>query len=66
MLSEAQILEMTTEQRADAAKTAVTRGCRNLLKCDLILVAIGAHEQAICHRLAVYLEPFSALNVDCE
>lgn len=31
-----------------------------------MLLAIGAHEQAICHRLAVYLETFSALNVDCE
>jgi hypothetical protein len=66
MLSEAQILAMTTEQRAEAARIAVIRGCRKLLKRDLMLLAIGAHEQAICHRLAVYLEPFSALNVDCE
>jgi hypothetical protein len=66
MLSEAQILEMTTEQRVDVAKVAVTRSCRKLLNRDLMLLAIGAHEQAICHRLAVYLEPFSALNVDCE
>lgn len=66
MLSEAQILEMTTQQRADVAKVAVTRGCRKLLKRDLMLLAIGSHEQAICHRLAVYLEPFFALNVDCE
>ncbi|KJC36726.1 hypothetical protein UB31_35700 [Bradyrhizobium sp. LTSP849] len=65
MLREAQILAMTT-QRAAAAKDAVIRGCRKLLKRDLILLAIGAHEQAICHRLAVYLEPFSDLNVDCE
>ena len=57
---------MTTEERAAAAKGAVIRGCRKLLKRDLMLLAIGAHEQSICHRLAVYLEPFSALNVDCE
>jgi hypothetical protein len=57
---------MTTEERATAAKGAVTRGCRKLLKRDLMLLAIGAHEQSICHRLAMYLEPFSALNVDCE
>lgn len=30
------------------------------------MLAIGAHEQAICHRLAVYLERFADLNVDCE
>jgi len=66
MLREAQILAMTTEQRAAAAKDAVIRGCRKLLKRDLMLLAIGAHEQAICHRLAVYIEPFSDLNVDCE
>ncbi|WP_027547611.1 hypothetical protein [Bradyrhizobium sp. WSM2254] len=57
---------MTTEQRAVAAKGAVIRGCRKLLKRDLMLLAIGAHEQSICHRLAVYLESFSELNVDCE
>ncbi|PIT03889.1 hypothetical protein TSA1_26280 [Bradyrhizobium nitroreducens] len=66
MLSEAQILGMNSEQRAEAAKIAVTRGCETLLRRDLMLLAIGAHEQAICHRLAVYLEPFAALNVDCE
>jgi hypothetical protein len=34
---------------------------------DLTLLAIGAHEQAICHRLAVYLEDwFSTYEVDCE
>jgi hypothetical protein len=66
MLSEARILGMTVEQRAEAAKVAVTRGCETLLKRDLMLLAIGAHEQAICHRLAVYLETFAALNVDCE
>jgi hypothetical protein len=57
---------MTTEERAAAAKGAVIRGCRKLFKRDLMLLAIGAHEQSICYRLAVYLEPFSALNVDCE
>ncbi|WLB53911.1 hypothetical protein [Bradyrhizobium japonicum] len=57
---------MTTEQRAVAAKKAVMLGCEKLLQRDLMLLAIGAHEQAICHRLAVYFEPFSALNVDCE
>jgi len=34
---------------------------------DLTLLAIGAHEQAICHRLAVYLEYwFSTYEIDCE
>jgi hypothetical protein len=59
MLSEAQILAMTPDQRAEVAKNAVTRGCEELLACDFMLLAIGAHEQAICHRLAVYLETFS-------
>jgi hypothetical protein len=62
VLSETQILETTTEERAAAAKGAVIRGCRRLLKRDLILLAIGAHEQSICHRLAVYLELFCEYN----
>lgn len=38
-----------------------------LLSRDTILLAIGTHEQGICHRLAVYLEPwFSTYSVDCE
>ena len=58
MLLESQILDMTTEERATATKAAVIRGCRKLLKRDLMLLSIGAHEQSICHRLAVYLESF--------
>lgn len=38
----------------------------DLLKHDLDLIAIGGHEQAICHRLAVYLERRTDLHVDCE
>lgn len=37
MLSEVQMLEMTTEQRAEAKKLAVMRGCEELLGRDLIL-----------------------------
>ncbi|MCK9913695.1 hypothetical protein MXD81_31385 [Microbacteriaceae bacterium K1510] len=66
MLTEAQILAMDADELTDALKAAVTRGCRKLLKKDLVMLAIGAHEQSICHRLAVYLERFADLNVDCE
>jgi hypothetical protein len=46
---------------------AVLNATQLLLSRDLTLLAIGTHEQGICHRLAVYLEPwFSTYNVDCE
>jgi hypothetical protein len=46
----------------EAFKTAL-----NLLRDrDLNLVAMRAHEQAICHRLGVYLDAMADLNVDCE
>jgi len=38
-----------------------------LLARDMTLLAIGTHEQGICHRLALYFEPwFSTYSVDCE
>lgn len=57
---------MTVAQRRAALKLAVEHACRKLMRKDFVMLAIGAHEQAICHRLAVYLEKFADLNVDCE
>jgi hypothetical protein len=46
---------------------AVISAVKLLLTRDITLLAIGTHEQGICHRLAVYLEPwFSTYSVDCE
>src|SRR6266700_6584281 len=46
---------------------AVMNAVELLLARDMTLLAIGTHEQGICHRLAVYLEPwFSTYSVDCE
>ena len=55
------------QSQTDYCITAVTNAVTLLLSRDMSLLAIGTHEQGICHRLAVYLEPwFSAYNVDCE
>jgi hypothetical protein len=48
------------------AKNALHAAIDELLAKDMDLLVSGAHEQAICHRLAVYLEPRTPLNVDCE
>lgn len=46
---------------------AVMNAVELLLARDMTLLAIGTHEQGICHRLALYLEPwFSTYSVDCE
>lgn len=66
MLSQDDISAMTPAQRRAVVKEAVERACRKLMRKDFVMLAIGAHEQAICHRLAVYLERFADLNVDCE
>jgi hypothetical protein len=48
-------------------KSAVVKEIENLLVREAVLIAIGAHEQAICHRLALGLEPwFDTFNIDCE
>lgn len=66
MLSQDAIRAMTGAERRAALKIAIERACRKLMRKDFVMLAIGAHEQAICHRLAVYLERFADLNVDCE
>jgi hypothetical protein len=48
-------------------KEAFYAALDELVARDLTLLAIGAHEAAICHRLAVYLESrFPTFHVDCE
>jgi hypothetical protein len=53
-------------QRCAVIKRALHTSIDSLLDNDMDLLATGAHEQAICHRLAVYLEQHTDLNVDCE
>lgn len=58
---------LSREQRAGYALAALTLAVEKMLTEDTDLLAIGAHEQAVCHRIAVYLEPmFRGLNIDCE
>jgi hypothetical protein len=56
----------------DREKVAYTKkhfrlALARLLKDDKPMVLVGCHEQAICHRLAVYLEGlFPLYSIDCE
>jgi hypothetical protein len=55
------------QSEIDYCVAAVTSAVSLLLSRDTTLLAIGTHEQGICHRLVVYLEPwFSTYSVDCE
>lgn len=46
---------------------AVENAIRTLWERDGDLLRCGAHEQAITHRLALYMEPFFPnMHVDCE
>ena len=61
-----QMLRATQSDTAYGVR-AVTNAITLLMSRDFTLLAIGAHEQAICHRLAVYLEYwFSTYEIDCE
>src|SRR5581483_10862359 len=53
-------------ERRARIRRAVCASVETLLEEDMSLLAAGGHEQAICHRLAVYLESHTDLNVDCE
>jgi hypothetical protein len=58
--------------RIENLQTAVIRAVGNFKKYDLKLLELAVHEQAISHRIAVYLERLfgigtkANLNVDCE
>ncbi len=46
---------------------ALKSACQKLMVNDVFLLTNNAHEQAVSHRLAVYLEPhFPSFHVDCE
>ena len=46
---------------------ALNDALEKLLVDDYDLIALGAHEQSIAHRVAVYLEPhFPSFHTDCE
>jgi hypothetical protein len=48
-------------------QTALRAALDKLVLQDHRLLAIGGHEQAVTHRLAVYLEPwFATYDIDCE
>lgn len=48
-------------------RRALCAAVTDLLNKDFDLLALGGHEQAMAHRIAVYLEPlFPAFQVDCE
>jgi len=66
MLLAKALSEMGHAQRRTTIKQALHSAIDSLLEKDLDLLATGAHEQSICHRLALYLERFTDLNVDCE
>jgi hypothetical protein len=51
----------------DTIRESLKRAVEETLDKDYDLIALGGHEQAIAHRIAVYLEnPFSSFNIDCE
>lgn len=46
---------------------SLIQACRKVQVVDHFLLQVGAREEAISHRLAVYLEPyFSGFQIDCE
>lgn len=48
-------------------ETRIIRACKRLLLKDIDLFLMKGSERSICHRLALYMEPyFLAYNVDCE
>ena len=50
-------------------KENIKRAVADFITCDVDLLDLSAHEQAISHRIAVYLESIygpKELNVDCE
>src|SRR5438552_2279765 len=66
MLVLAELQPLGAGERFERIKLALSRSIESLLARDLELVACETHEQTICHRLALYLEELTDLNVDCE
>lgn len=66
MLQNNELMKLTPVDRCQRVREALRTALNKLLDRDLDLVAMGAHEQAICHRLATYLDAMTDLNVDCE
>ncbi len=51
----------------EAIRSALIGSVRATLERDWDLIALGCHEQAIAHRIAVYLERrFKTFSTDCE
>jgi hypothetical protein len=65
-LNQTHVQTLPAPQVVSRVKLIMSISLQMLLDRDADLIANGAHEQAICHRLAVYLEKHTDLNVDCE
>lgn len=51
----------------DDIRVKLSRAVQQTLNDDWDLIALGAHEQSIAHRIAVHLEPlFPGFHIDCE
>jgi hypothetical protein len=66
VLQNNKLMKLNPVDRCQRVKEALRTALNKLLDRDLDLLAMGAHEQAICHRLAGYLDAMTDLNVDCE
>ena len=66
MLRADALLKMHRAERHVVIRQVLLLSIDELLERDLEPIVFGAHEQTICHRLAVYLERHTDLNVDCE
>ena len=66
MLHTNELMSLRLPERTRRVREAFKAALSKLHDRDLNLLAMGAHEQAICHRLGVYLDAMTDLNVDCE
>jgi hypothetical protein len=66
MLHTKELMRLHPLERARRVREAFNAALNKLHDRDLNLLAMGAHEQAICHRVGVYLDAMTDLNVDCE
>src|ERR1022692_2487198 len=59
--------EWEDSEKVGYTKNQFRLALARLLHDDKPMILVGCHEQAICHRLAVYLEGcFPLYSIDCE
>jgi hypothetical protein len=66
VLQNNELMKLSPVERYQRVREALKTSLNKLLDRDLELLVMGAHEQAVCHRLATYLDAMTDLNVDCE